>query len=110
MNIIFVVYSHYKNTKCNGRGAFQRQRYESLSEAKSACNIQSSCEMVEEYTSACEEWSEWRGKGGKRDVRCGVYYRTCSGGIYHPIRSLAEDGTLSLSEVWLKGYHLIMML
>ena len=102
------MYSHYKNSKCDGRGAFHRQRYDSLSEAKSACSIHSACEMVEAYTTVCEEWDERL--GAKRDVRCGVYYRTCSGGIYHPIRSLAEDGTLSLSDVWLKGYHVIIML
>ena len=100
------MYSHYKNTKCNERGALQRQLFYSLSEAKSACNNQPACEMVEIFTQACKEMRN----GYQVEWRCGPYYRTCSGGLYHPIKTFAESptGAKSLSEVWLKGYLLII--
>ena len=113
---LFIVYSHYKNTKCNERGTLQRQLFYSLSEAKSACNNQSACEMVEIFTQRCEMMNcggniEDADCTRKIEWTCGPYYRTCSGGLYHPI-GLHENeidsptGMKSLSEVWLKGYRL----
>ena len=96
-----VVWFEKTNTRCNGNTI---KEYPSLSEAKSECEKQSDCEMVE-VAMRKNGWNDiidWQKLPADQPTWIGPFNRTCRGGIYHGIYIGNKWRNWDKSTIWMK--------